>query len=280
MSPSISVIVLLAIYVYPERMNMDNEQGFGLVEAIFIVVIVGLIGFLGWHTLLSHNAASKPMKRIITTSSVNLGCSKPAKPVRADPTIAADARIAFIADGFSGTWFDQHFYLISSNTSTTTGTDGAGNPIPPATSTRLSYRVCVGDYGVSPAYPLMYDHSDDGKSLSGTFNAPAHAHDINHVISSQEAVQDLTKCGGKLDNNKLPYNTSVHLKSIDNKGAPFPNQMRLYLMGSIPAAKDQTSSPSGASAVKGGRGGIVHTSTANVDLETGQCFVSTQAFGV
>ncbi len=38
----------------------ENQKGFGLVEAILIVLILGVVGFVGWYVWQAKNTASKP----------------------------------------------------------------------------------------------------------------------------------------------------------------------------------------------------------------------------
>lgn len=194
----------------------------------------------------------------------------PVIPVaKIDHSIISEARMAFIAKGFSGSWFDQHLQLQNAETHTGISFDpskGCQNEI----ITSLTYKISVNEY----SFEIKYDHSDDGNSNSFV-EIYAPTHDINQVISSNQAKEALKNCGGTLIGS-----SNIVFQDIEDSGALFPNQTRLYMKQSLSDKSSNAGNVILALAVPGGKSGIITVKTANVDLETGKCFITTQGFGI
>ncbi len=200
------------------------------------------------------------------------GCSHvTASNVNVDPNILSEARAAFIAKGFTGSWLDKHTVVKSVDTHTNISEDQATGWKPQNEKiTLLLYRVCVNEY----SFQIGYDHSDDGKTNSfAEIYSPTH--DINQVLTTDQAKAALSNCGAKLFGKP-----NVVFQNVSESGALFPNQTRLYMQDTV-VNNDRGLVPPKAGTADGKIfGGIVTTQTANVDLESGKCFITTQRFGI
>jgi hypothetical protein len=251
-------------------MKKLRQQGFSGIELILGIVLLVMISSTGYYVW--HNR-QHIVSTFSTPASDTTGCVNPPKKVFVDASIVTEGRAAFLAKGFSATWFDKHFQPISSTTNIDALTDASTGWKPKSQAvTILKYQMCVDDYTVS----VNYNHADDANSKSSV-SITAPAHDIHHVISAKDAENDLVKCGGKL---ATPPLNGLTFRDNQDSGAAFPNQTRLYLSGGIPSTSNNSAAEGNLSqSPTSFQGGIVKISVANIDIETGKCFVTTTTAG-
>ena len=250
-------------------MKKLKQSGFTAPEVALIFVLfiaLGLTGYYVWHQKSQqYTSVKSPTTHSATTTH---GCSQPAPSVKVDDSIASAGKAAFVTQGFSSKWINQHIQLVASRT------DNGYGPKGPELDTTLTYRICV---DTDKVVSLTYESTSTSKSLSLPPPSYAPVHDINHVISLKQAEQNLVKCGGVLDK---PATDSLSFTDIEDSGTPFTHQTRLYLIGSIPINSKTSGTVDPGTSIKSGTTPPTPskseiTQKANVDLETGKCVVST-----
>lgn len=251
-------------------MKKSRQHGFVGLELLLLLIILVAAGLAGSYIWKQHHRGSITEPVVTHVPGKASGCSQSAKIPQVAEPILVEAKKAFIAKGFTSAWLDQHFQLTDAVSNANTINDPSIKwEVKPHATTILSYQMCVGNYNVT----VRYQHSDDGSSKSfAEIYAPTH--DINSVVTQRAAEASLAKCGGELSGS---FSDSVIFRDIEDNGALYPKQTRLYVQGTVP---DSSGASNGSSAPLGGQGGIRKMTDTYVDLETGKCFQTTTAIGI